>query len=323
MDILREVQATSDDAAVSKLSAITKGYLDDPFLRLFVGKEARRSPLINRGYYARVKAMDMVIDRFLESTKGKCQIVALGAGSDTTFFRFKSKGKAPTKYVEVDLEGVVTKKLSVLAHNENLRELAGVSMEDVAATAEKVTTAVLQSEFYALACADLRDAPSFEQVLAKVNGFSMEIPTLFISECVLCYVDPPASSALLSWVRSTFPVAALVSYEQILPDDAFGRTMIGHFETRGCPLLAIHEYPDIKAQEKRFTSLGWSRAQALDMNDIYYKCIDKEDLQRAERLEIFDEFEEWHLMQGHYCVVLAVHENTGVEPKVLEKLCLM
>ncbi len=27
---------------------------------------------------------------------------------------------------------------------------------------------------------------------------------------------------------------------------------------------------------------------------------------RIERLELFDEFEEWHLIQGHYCVCVGV-----------------
>jgi hypothetical protein len=43
------VQVTSDDAAVSKLSAMTRGYIKDEFLPFFVRKAAKRSPLINRG----------------------------------------------------------------------------------------------------------------------------------------------------------------------------------------------------------------------------------------------------------------------------------
>jgi hypothetical protein len=47
------IQGTDTDAAVSRLSAVDLGYLDDPFARLFVqssnGPNPRRLPIINRG----------------------------------------------------------------------------------------------------------------------------------------------------------------------------------------------------------------------------------------------------------------------------------
>lgn len=44
------VQATDTDAAVSRLSAVDLGYLDDAYARLFVtGPPTRRLPIINRG----------------------------------------------------------------------------------------------------------------------------------------------------------------------------------------------------------------------------------------------------------------------------------
>lgn len=41
------------------------------------------------------------------------------------------------------------------------------------------------------------------------------------------------------------------------------------------------------------------------MNDIYTNFLDRADVGRAERIEIFDELEEWHLIQGHYCISMA------------------
>jgi hypothetical protein len=44
------IQATDTDAAVSRLSAVSLGYLDDPFAQSFVnGQGTRRLPIINRG----------------------------------------------------------------------------------------------------------------------------------------------------------------------------------------------------------------------------------------------------------------------------------
>jgi hypothetical protein len=48
----QSIQATDTDAAVSRLSAVALGYLDDPFAQYFVdGSGTRRLPLINRGVY--------------------------------------------------------------------------------------------------------------------------------------------------------------------------------------------------------------------------------------------------------------------------------
>lgn len=37
--------------------------------------------------------------------------------------------------------------------------------------------------------------------------------------------------------------------------------------------------------------------------------LDREDLRRIERLEIFDEFEEWILIQQHYALTVAVNKQ--------------
>jgi [phosphatase 2A protein]-leucine-carboxy methyltransferase len=48
----QNIQATDTDAAVSRLSAVSLGYLDDPFAQHFVsGSGTRRLPIINRGLH--------------------------------------------------------------------------------------------------------------------------------------------------------------------------------------------------------------------------------------------------------------------------------
>lgn len=56
------IQGTDTDAAVSRMSAVDLGYLDDPYARFFihapaVGAAVRRLPIINRGKMARNTAM--------------------------------------------------------------------------------------------------------------------------------------------------------------------------------------------------------------------------------------------------------------------------
>jgi hypothetical protein len=39
---------------------------------------------------------------------------------------------------------------------------------------------------------------------------------------------------------------------------------------------------------------------------------------RIERLELFDELEEWHLIQEHYCFLVAVKEPAGLASDAAE-----
>lgn len=74
-------------------SAVNAGYLHDPFASLIAkapsSSTTRRVPLINVGTHHRTWALDKLVDSFLESgDKDKQrQIVSLGAGSDTRFWR--------------------------------------------------------------------------------------------------------------------------------------------------------------------------------------------------------------------------------------------
>jgi len=124
---------------------------------------------------------------------------------------------------------------------------------------------------------------------------------------------PVTATVLGSGVVGAFtgPVV-LATYEQIHPNDPFGRTMMANLAARGCPLLGLPAYPDLKAQRRRFLELGFARHGAWSMNDVYGYYIERGVLQRTERIEIFDEFEEWHLIQGHYCVSIGMRDGVAV-----------
>ena len=101
-------------------------------------------------------------------------------------------------------------------------------------------------------------------------------------------------------------VSCFISYDQVAPDDPFGKMMISNLAARGSPLLSIHHYPSLEAQRCRFASLGFCDAvSAVDMNFIFDEILTKEDRERVSKLELFDEFEEWRLMQVRFsCVPL-------------------
>ena len=86
------IRETDNDAAHARLSAVRKGYLEDPFIQYFVPRPhlvPTRPPLINIGTYLRSQAVDNLVKGWLnlDLRGGKKQIVSLGAGSDTRFWR--------------------------------------------------------------------------------------------------------------------------------------------------------------------------------------------------------------------------------------------
>lgn len=304
------VQATNDDASASKLSCVKKGYMKDDYVHLFVKRPLRRSPIINRGYFSRWAAFRKLLAQFLESSnepaQPKKQILSLGAGFDTTYFQLLDEGKAPFLYVELDFKEVTSKKAAVIENSSQLRDkILGAN------SSISVEEGQVLSDHYKLLPVDLRDIPKLRDVVSFA-GMDPSLPTFIIAECVLIYLDPDSSRAIVNWASKTFSTAVFFLYEQIHPDDAFGHQMIINLESRGCALLSIDASPTLLAKERLFLENGWQRAVAWDMLKVYGSFVDTQEKRRIERLELFDEFEEWHMMQEHYCVTYAVNDAMGI-----------
>jgi tRNA wybutosine-synthesizing protein 4 len=313
-----------------------------------------------------VAAVDLILRRFVAVARrtadgGKCQVVSLGAGHDTTFFKLFASGDAPTKYFEVDFPDVTARKAAILRKQPLLQRCvageavppaelvaapsdytppspaaaanappasapaasgdsgaAPAAASAAAAAAIKYTPAPgggvdVSAPLYQLVTADLRDIAALQAAL-RGAGIDAEAPTLFLSECVLVYLEPEESCAIIAWAAGAFKRSVFVTYEQIRPHDAFGQVMARNLEERGYSLRGLQAFPDLAAQTARYRELGFAACTVADMNDVYYRLLPRPDLARVERLEIFDEVEEWHLMSAHYCLAVAVNE-VGAGPR--------
>jgi hypothetical protein len=247
-----------------------------------------RTPPALAGYFARVAAIDLIVRRFLAVAKrtgdGRCQVVSLGAGMDSTFFRLYADGAAPTTYFEVDFPEVTARKAAIIRRQPLLQKcVAGrpvakdecVSLDAVpppsgggfsggsphrhgsshhaakdgssAASSSPATTgggpaaaaaATTDNPFgiayvntasggcdirgvsaaaaatsssssssaplpgggggpYRLVTADLRDVAAVQASLVTGAGLDPALPTLFLSECVLVYLEPEESCAII------------------------------------------------------------------------------------------------------------------------------
>lgn len=353
------------------------------------------------GYFARFCGIDTILRRFLavtaasspssssEAGKRKAQIVSLGAGFDSSFFRLTNNGalNTDTLFVEVDFPDVTLRKAALIRRHAALLALIGgrskltrEEMEAVEAAAmansskggdsgflgggggrrgagglsspssasssseaeaplppipegvfiaaEGTSGTVVSGPNYRLVTADLRQISSLSAALLGPSSSSSSsetsssssgdsslldpsVPTLFLSECVLVYLEPEESCAIIAFAAQSFPRSVFVTYEQIRPHDAFGAIMARNLAERGYTLRGLNAFPDLAAQKKRYRELGFRWSCCWDLNDCYYRLLPTDEVKRTERLELFDEVEEWHLMSAHYCIAVAVNELPG------------
>jgi O-methyltransferase involved in polyketide biosynthesis len=391
-------------------SAAHLGYVDDPFVEFFVHKPPSRSPLINRGHFARVTAVTQHIEQFVAVTGGRGQVLSLGAAYDTTYFRLKRARRAPWRYFEVDFAAIGARKAALIRKHPQLAELTGpfVGAEDAyggfagrspssplagahrednsrpnagsalpaspsaasgisgtsssasstaasapaAAAAAAAGPAAAQSghvctklrsprndvsaparshagDFafadYAFVSGDLRDVATLERKLVAA-GLDLSRPTLVLAECVLVYLRPQDSAPVIRWAAERLGPAGVVfvALEHIRPRDPFGTTMVRNLQARGCALLSIDAFPEPADQVRRFREAGFASATCWDMNQIYAHFLAPAEVARIERLELFDEFEEWFLMQAHYGLVVAALQKGGSQPAAdLNKLGIL
>ncbi|KAH7390664.1 S-adenosyl-L-methionine-dependent methyltransferase [Pyrenochaeta sp. MPI-SDFR-AT-0127] len=297
------VKGTDQDAAGSRVSCVELGYLHDPYAKLFATQQTtKRLPLLNRGSYVRTSAIDLLVTKFLVTYPSSAkQIVSLGAGTDTRFFRLLDLyPETRLIYHEIDFPTNTVAKIAAIQRQPLLySKLPHLP----------TTLTSYHSEVYNIHALDLRSmATSSEDTpLPQIPNLDPNLPTLILSEMCLVYLQPAvvqsiASSLLTHYLQPTTP-ASLVLYEPILPQDAFGRTMISNLQTRNIHLPTLTAYPELGDQRARLRIYGFMEgAKAADTYSIWRNWIDAEEKERVAGLEFLDELEELDLLLRHYCV---------------------
>ncbi|XP_060130111.1 tRNA wybutosine-synthesizing protein 4 isoform X2 [Zootoca vivipara] len=250
----RQVLSTGGSSAASKRSAAAMGYTRDRFALRMAPAGGRRAPIIHRGYYVRAQAVEHCVRAFLLSTHG-CplrQIISLGAGFDSLFFFLKSKGLlCHTVVFEVDFPDVACPKAALIRGTEELITLVGND-----ASGQTLGAAAFSGEDYRLLGVDLSELPRLEEALHRA-GLDPKVPTMLLAEVVLTYMEVERSDALIQWAAGHFLHAWFILYEQIHPEDPFGRVMQNHFSRLNSHLRSLAQYPNCKAQRSRFLQREW------------------------------------------------------------------
>lgn len=327
------IRATDLDALGFRVSANAKGYFVPPdrfaaplvasyaanlqyctdYTQLLAGRTVRaavtpKMPLINRGTYLRLTLVDRLVAGFVQE-HGTCQIVALGAGSDTRPFRMLPSWPAGlVLYTEVDFPDLVRLK-KLACGDPALAQVIGWEGDSTVASRQDMEQLdpALHTTSYHLVALDLRE---IEQAGATAFAhLDKGLPTLVLSECVLCYLPPAKVRAVLRFCHNTFLAVAVAMYDPMALDDAFGQTMAQNLARRGLNLECFLEWPNSDARQRLFAEEGYS-LYLTDMARIggYMaggSWLDQDEKTRLDRIELIDEVEELSLLFQHYGLIYA------------------
>ncbi|OAQ94886.1 Leucine carboxyl methyltransferase superfamily [Purpureocillium lilacinum] len=307
------IQDTDTDAAVSRLSAVDLGYLEDPYARFFVsGPPTRRLPIINRGTYMRTQALDQIVATFLAETRGQGprQIISLGAGTDTRPFRaLEWPNTDDLIYHETDFAETCRRKLHIVRSAPAMAR----QLEDVEAAeggSWSARPAKGPSEYHCHA-GDLRDMHDrFAAAGGMPASMRTDVPTLVLSECCLCYLTQRDSERVLGVFRERMPRLAVVIYEPMPLGDAFGQVMVSNLRARSISMPSLERYRDVAGQEGRLRDAGFDAVGHATIKDAWDQWVGGDERRRVDGLEGLDEVEEWQLLAAHYVVVWGTRGGT-------------
>ncbi|KAK5688456.1 tRNA methyltransferase ppm2 [Elasticomyces elasticus] len=284
------IMDTNNSSIVSKRSVEKLYYGGEPeYFRYFVSKFKRRSPLINRGYWLRMKAIEHTVTRdplpwlFLGKHPELCQ--------NTTF-------------VDVDYPTLMHNKLGIIDKTEELKVL----LPKLTKTNAESGLLASSDPYVAVGC-DLHNVETLAHVLQdhlRIGDSSVAV--LLVSEVSTAYMEKAASQRVIEWAATLSDVRFCL-LEQHLPDGPshpFAETMLAHFEKLKTPLNAIGTMPEMK---HRFSEAGWPDA-GIDIRSLWELWSDPTFLNAEQRrgldkVEPFDEWEEFALFASHYFLLLA------------------
>ncbi len=320
------IQHTDNDASVSRLSAINTGYLHDDYAHSFVlARTARRLPIINRGEpylkciscganktlgtYVRTVAIDRLVDAFLASNQSQnVQIISLGAGTDTRYWRLREKNPHQAiLYHEIDFPAVSKNKLAAIRYSKKLSPI-GSGFFTLHTPRDPIDpeknrwgfyrNEPVNTDGYFFHPIDLRKMPP------RIDDLQTgDVPTLLISECCLCYLSPEEAQSVIRTFSNLIPNLGIVIYEPTNPNSEFGKVMAQNLAMRGLSMPTIQKYPTLQSQLARLRDAGFLHSQnGADILWLWNNWVPPYEKERIADLELVDEVEEWELLAKHYTV---------------------
>lgn len=311
------VQGTNDSSIVSKRSVEilyndVEASNSKPFFHHFVKKSPRRTPVINRGYWIRMKSIRMAIEKIIEQQppEQRINIINLGCGYDPLPFQLLDEEKFQHRNlycIDVDFPELIDYKSQMIRMAPELTTLIGPQLCD--SESKIAPGVVIRTANYATMGCDLTNRKLYCEQLDSFKANSPSTTNIFIAEVSLAYMTPETANPIIE-TSSTFSNSHFLILEQLLPageNHPFGKRMIHHFNKMEAPLQCVHTYPTIADQINRFRKLGYNHVNAKDLLACW-DLVPNDIKLKVKNVEAFDEWEEFIFFGHHYINLHATNQ---------------
>ena len=362
------VMGTAEDALKAKYAAVQSRYYQDPYIESFwndssrserlttstttISKSTQQHPMppvqviIKRGTYARVVCMYKAISVFLDecqtlfpvSSNQKAQVIVIGSGKDTAFFRIlddrrrttqeidkESTGTSqfqPLLWFEVDHDAIVQQKARVIQKSpvfgSKCHKVSDPNSSFVVTPSSNAVQSWPNAQYHLIGH-NLNMDP--DHLIEKLISLGMDpgAPTLIVLECVLMYMTKDAATILFQSFNQKCDDCTIVSYEPILGhDSSFGRVMeknltkIGVVHPKSCfvEIRTLHQHI-----QQLYGTAGCQLSIGCDMYTAYETILSTEQRVHAQKCEFLDELEEFILIMKHYCFIVSNNNSNSLVGK--------
>jgi tRNA wybutosine-synthesizing protein 4 len=168
----------------------------------FVPKFKRRSPLVNRGYWLRMKAVDSAIEAFLHRpTDKKMVVLNLGCGYDPLPFRMRcQKNALGVMFIDIDNKELIKSKVKILTQDNQFQQHLH---NDIHVTngegKDEDENIIFSSKSYLAVGCELTEINVLNRIF---NEIIRDCEILFLTEYSTTYMPDRDIEALLQWAAT-------------------------------------------------------------------------------------------------------------------------
>jgi tRNA wybutosine-synthesizing protein 4 len=231
-------------------------------------------------------------------------------------------------FIDVDFPDLMERKRRTVLDTPELRG----AFEGLEAVEGNSAVLLRSDRYYQVGC-DLRRVQMLREAIGSIVNIE-ECSFFFVAEVSITYMETPGADGVIEWASSMgdgrfsyfplfktfqfsdFDTAQFCLLEQILPDGPdhpFAKTMLSHFDKLNTTLKSVHKYSTLPDQTKRFMTRGWKSVRAWNLWQAWAdeEFLTSSDRQKLDEIEPFDEWEEFALFAGHYCLIHARTSSSG------------
>lgn len=210
-------------------------------------------------------------------------------------------------FVDVDYPALMQSKIAMIQKTDQLKSL----LPKFTTTGKDAGLLASSDPYVAVGC-DLINLDPLQEILKDhLLVGKGDVAILFVSEVSTAYMERDASQAVFQWA-ATFDDVRFCLLEQHLPDGPdhpFAATMLAHFEKLRTPLRAVGT---MEQMSLRFVAAGFPEG-GVEIRSLWELWSDPtfltaEERRWLDRVEPFDEWEEFALFGSHYFLLFAEKE---------------